>query len=482
MFETGIRQLRMAVSMVSGRRLNTGNLGRLVDDALVTIAEFGEPGADAQQLLGGPIDDPEERLEFARRGLRRTARRLEAHSPFYARRLAATDTTTSELDITGLQAIPVTTKRDLIERPGDFRCADVAVHLTTRTTGTTGTPAEIWLSRYEMELWSALGALAGVIRDELRPNDIMQVNMSSRATAATHLAAASCRLARTGCRLLGVVSPDEALDSLCSGGSTILSTYPSYLAELVTAARRRGLGPGDFELRRVTVGGEVLSPSLARAACQALGVPQIDDIFSMTEVIPVSGRICSQAHLHYDLSTGLVELLDLETGEPAAPGALATVVITPYFPYRDCMPVFRYDTRDVVRCLAGETLSCEMANTPAASQILGKADSLLRLGPADVITPRQLTDAIEALPTEPWPARYRAAVHGGRIRLTLPAAAISDYGETAARQHFAEAGLDVDLAIVSDDQAESLRHTRSDLREPAFARPQAPLVGAGHVE
>src|SRR6185437_6826764 len=153
MFETGIRQLRMAVSMVSGRRLNTGNLGRLVDDALVTIAEFGEPGADAQQLLGGPIDDPEERLEFARRGLRRTARRLEAHSPFYARRLAATDTTASELDITGLQAIPVTTKRDLIERPGDFRCADVAVHLTTRTTGTTGTPAEIWLSRYEMELW-----------------------------------------------------------------------------------------------------------------------------------------------------------------------------------------------------------------------------------------------------------------------------------------------------------------------------------------
>ncbi|MGH3398775.1 MAG: phenylacetate--CoA ligase family protein [Streptosporangiaceae bacterium] len=481
MFDTGIRQLRMAVGMLSGRRLNPGNIGRLVDDALATLAEFGEPGADAQQLLGGPLDDPEERLEFARRGLRRTARRLEAQSPFYARRLAAADVRPDELDVAGLQAIPVTTKRDLIERPDDFRCADVAVHLTTRTTGTTGTPAEIWLSRYEMELWPALGALAAVLRDELRPGDVMQVNLSSRATAATHLAAASCRLARTGCRLLGVVPPDEALDSLCCGGATILSTYPSYLAELVTGARRRGLGPDDFGLRRITVGGEVLSPSLARAAGQTLGVPEIEDIFSMTEVIPVSGRICSQAHLHYDNSTGLVELLDLETGEPAAPGALATIVITPYFPYRDCMPVFRYDTRDVVRCLAGEVLSCEMANIPAASQILGKADSLLRPGPADVITPRQLTEAIEALPTEPWPARYRAAVHGGRIRLTLPAAAISGYGETAARQHFAAAGLDVDLVTVSDDQAESLRHTRSDLREPTFDRPQA-LIGAGHVE
>ena len=132
------------------------------------------------------------------------------------------------------------------------------------------------------------------MRDELHPGDVMQVNISSRATAAMHLAAASCRLARTGCRLLGVVSPDEALDSLGEGGATLLSTYPSYLAELVTAARRRGLGPDDFRLRRVNVGGEVLSPSLAQAACQTLGVPHIDDTFSMTEVIPVTGRTCSR--------------------------------------------------------------------------------------------------------------------------------------------------------------------------------------------
>ena len=84
MFETGIRQLRMAIGMISGRRLDTRNIGRLVDDALATLAEFGEPGADAQQLLGGPLADPEERLDFAKRGLRRTARRLSAQSPFYA--------------------------------------------------------------------------------------------------------------------------------------------------------------------------------------------------------------------------------------------------------------------------------------------------------------------------------------------------------------------------------------------------------------
>jgi len=78
MFETGVRQIRMAVGMVTGRRLNTANLNKLVDDAVATIAEFGEPGTDAQTLLGGPMGDPHEQLEFANHGLRRTARRLSA--------------------------------------------------------------------------------------------------------------------------------------------------------------------------------------------------------------------------------------------------------------------------------------------------------------------------------------------------------------------------------------------------------------------
>jgi len=91
MFETGIRQLRMALGMVWGRRLDPANIGRLVDDALATLAEFGEPGPGAQELLGGPLADPEDRLDFTLRALRRTARRLAVQSPFYGRRFAAAD-------------------------------------------------------------------------------------------------------------------------------------------------------------------------------------------------------------------------------------------------------------------------------------------------------------------------------------------------------------------------------------------------------
>jgi phenylacetate-coenzyme A ligase PaaK-like adenylate-forming protein len=477
MFETGVRQFRLALGMARGRRLDPRNVARLVDDVLATLAEFGEPGADAAELIEGPMSSPEARLEITNNSLRRTARRLSTRSPFYARRFASAQVDPAKLDVARLRTIPVTLKQDLIERPEDFRCTDVPVYLATRTTGTTGRPAEVWLSRYEMELWPALGALASVLRGELLPEDIMQVNISSRATAATHLAATSCRLVGAGWRPLGIVPPQASLEALAEGGATILFTVPSYLAELVTAARGRGMAAGDFRLRRLVVGGEVLSASLARAAARTFGVPLVEDPYSMTEILPITGRTCSQAHQHHDLNLGLTELVDLDTGEPAAPGALGTLVITPYFPYRDCTPVFRYDTRDVARCLPDTSLRCELAGIPATSQILGKADHLLRMPGGDVVTPRQLIEAIESLPAEPWPARYRAAAPDGRIRLTLPASAIADCGEAEARRHFAAAGLDVDLDIVGDDQAASLRRTRGDLHETTFASQRA-FVGA----
>jgi phenylacetate-CoA ligase len=479
MFETGIRQFRMAWSMVQGQRLNPGNIARLVDDALATLAEFGEPGADVTELIEGPMSDPKARAEVATKALRRTAVRLAAQSPFYARRFTSAQVDPAKLDIAGIRAIPVTVKADLIERPGDFRCTDVPPYLATRTTGTTGRPAEIWVSRYEMELWPAIGALAAVLRGELGPGDVVQVNLSSRGAVAMHLAATSSRLSGAACRPLGIVAPETALESLVEGGTTNLLTVPSYLGELVKAARRTGLGADDFKLRRVVVGGEVLSASLGREAARIFGVATIEDPYSMTEIVPVSGRTCSQAHQHHDLNLGLTELISLETGEPAAPGELGTLVVTPYFPYRDCTPVFRYDTRDVARCLPDGPLRCELASVPATSQILGKADHLLRLPGGDVVTPRQLIEAIESLPAEPWPARYRAAVSDdtGRVLLTLPSSAIAGFGEAEARRHFAAAGLDVDLDIVGDDQAATLRRTRSDMHETTFGS-QPLLVGA----
>ena len=468
MLDTGIRQFRMAMGIVWGRRLDPANIERLVGDALATLAQFGEPGEDVGMLVDGPLTDPAARRQSATSNVRRTAKRLSVVSPFYARRFAAAGTDVGRLDPDGLGTIPVTVKRDLVERGRDFQATDVPRYLATRTTGTTGRPAEIWMSRYETRLWPAMGALAAVLRDDIRPDDVLQVNVSSRATAAVTLDIATCRLIGAGCRVLGVIPPDEALDGLGEGGVTLLSATPSYLGELVAAARRRGLGPADFRLRRVDVGGEVLSPSLAGAARATFGVPEVNDHFGMTEILPVTGRSCEQGHLHHDINTGHVEYLDPDTGAPAAPGALATVVVTPYFPYRECMPVFRYDTRDLVQRLPDEPLTCSVSGLPATTKVLGKADQAVRMG-VRVITPRELVEAVEALPSGPWPARFRAVVDGDRLRLTLPTAAVAGFGVAATVAHLADRGLDVDLELVPDVDATRLRPLRCDLRESTFA-------------
>jgi phenylacetate-coenzyme A ligase PaaK-like adenylate-forming protein len=193
----------------------------------------------------------------------------------------------------------------------------------------------------------------------------------------------------------------------------------------------------------------------------------------MTEVLPVSGRVCEQGHLHHDLNMGFVEVIDLDTGEPAAAGELGSVVITPYYPYRECMPVFRYDTRDVVRRLGDGELDCSLSGTPATSQILGKAGQLLRID-GRVVTPRELVEACEALPGEPWPARFAAHVKADTLELTLSqdTAGPLTADELARRIALDDRGLPVVCGIADGPAATALRPLRADLIESTFTGAQ----------
>ncbi len=466
MFETGIRQVRLALSMLGGRPIQPKVLTGLIDDALATLAEFGKPGDDVGQLVDGPFADPAIRRDFTDRALRRTARRLVRRSPFYETRFAAAGIDPRRLTVESVRDLPVTVKDDLIAAPDSFVCEGSTPAISTRTTGSTGQPVEIWLSRYEAEVWPAFAALAGLLRDEIRPTDIMQVCISSRATAAVQQDIAVCRLAGAHADVVGVVPPEEALDVLVNS-PTLLATYPSYLAELVKAATRRGLGPSDFRLRRIDVGGEVLSPSLAAAARECFGVSLVNDTFGMTEALPVSGRMCSLGHLHHDLNMGFVEVISLASGEPAEPGELGNVVITPYFPYRECMPVFRYATGDLVRVLPEGPLDCEFSAIPATSAIMSKMD-----GPEPpAITTRELVEALESLPSRPWPARFRLDRTDDGFVLSVPESTVAGIGVAAVTGHLADRGLELTVRTVPNSEALALRRVRADLIETTFVAP-----------
>ncbi|MEV5574296.1 AMP-binding protein [Spirillospora sp. NPDC052269] len=473
MLETGVRQVRVAMAMVFGRRMSPRLVERLVDDALATLHEFGSPGDDVEQLVDGPFSDPDERRDLQTRALRRTARRLAGRSAFYRERFAAAGVDPAALTLESLRSIPVTVKDDLVTRAADMMCA--APYISTQTTGTTGTPTRVWLSRYELELWPALIALAMLLRGEVRPGDCMQINVSSRATAAVQEDLEMLRLSNASARVVGQVPPDESIDHLldrAGGIPTLLGAYPSYLGQLVTAARRRGLGPDDFELRALFVGGEVLSPHLAEAARDTFGVRQIHDTYGVTELLPAGGRSCEGGHLHLDLNMGYAEVERLDADEPAEVGELGTLVVTPFYPYRECMPVLRYDTRDVVRVLPDE-LDCELAGVPAVSKILGKESRLLRTRDG-IVTQRDVVEALDGLPGVEWPVRHQARVSGdGRLHLTVAARGPSPSDVVKA---FADRDLDVTAEIVEldEDEARLFHPLRCDLREETFTAAPAP--------
>jgi phenylacetate-CoA ligase len=195
-------------------------------------------------------------------------------------------------------------------------------------------------------------------------------------------------------------------------------------------------------LGRILCGSEILSSSLADSARALFGIPVVDG-YGQTETAPLSAQVCSSGHLHFDTHAAYVEVLALSGDRSAGPGELGTLVVTPYYPFRHTMPLIRYQTDDVVRVLAAdEPLSCELAALPATSPIEGRRQDLMFVG-EHVVTRRDLVQAIESLPTRPYPARYFAEGATQGLVISLQAAAVNGISCADVRAHLQEMGLPV---------------------------------------
>src|SRR5262249_26975011 len=147
---------------------------------------------------------------------------------------------------------------------------------------------------------------------------------------------------------------------------SMLSIYPSYLGELITCGLQQGYRPADFGLERISTGGEIVTAGLKQRCRQLFGAGQFVEGDGMTEPWPFGGTLGAEGHLHFEPSHGLLEVLGIENGAPAQPGAVGTLVLTPFPPFRETTIVLRYDTQDVVRPLAGP-LTCDLRRLPATS-------------------------------------------------------------------------------------------------------------------
>ena len=87
----------------------------------------------------------------------------------------------------------------------------------------------------------------------------------------------------------------------------------------------RGYRPADFGLERIFVGGEIVTEGLKARSQRLFGDARvIDSAYGMTEIWPFGGQSCEEGHLHYEVSQGLVEVLDPETAPPPNQARLAS--------------------------------------------------------------------------------------------------------------------------------------------------------------
>lgn len=411
MFDSAITMMRYATGILRGR-LRPEVLTRIADDLVATLAEFGAPGEDSALLPGqNSALDADMRRVMTTRSLRRTAQAAAQNTAYYRRLFRAADIDPRHLSLDDWGSLPLTPKKALRAMPSAFVSARANPVLLASTTGTTGTPTNVWFSAAEIEIIVALNVIGLNIAEGMRPRHVLAQATSSRSTLAQVAVTEAVRRTGASVMQLGTIDPVLALERLAAplglpgkaAQATHLTASTSYLAALVGAAESGDWQSGDFGLESIQAGGEVLSDALRSRAREVLGA-EVTSNYAATETAPAAAAACRHGHLHHATDFGHVELLDPETFEPARPGEIATLVVTPYVPYRDCTFVLRYVTNDLVWVL-DEAPACELSGLPASSAILGRFS-----GPSSLLVPtRAILELLEGERAIPLPARYSLA-------------------------------------------------------------------------
>jgi phenylacetate-CoA ligase len=317
----------------------------------------------------------------------RQFRRLRESSPFYARKWREAGVGASFVSLGDITALPFTTKQELKqaldEDPpfGSNLCvAPDQVKRVYQTSGTTGAPSVLALTRADMETWTVMGTRSYYATGIHEHSSVLTTFGAGPFVAGhTHFV-----LLRIGARSIPVAPGDteRVLFGLRAGlADTLLCTasFAQYLANLSPSPLRgegRGEGRERSHLTHVVTGGEPGGgiPAIRDHIEHALGVT-VTEVMGIGDVAPsLFGECPHQQGMHF-CGAGHVwmELVDPDTREPmeietGAVGELAYTALT-----REAMPVVRFLGGDVVRI---EGTSCECERTSFRMRVLGRRDDM----------------------------------------------------------------------------------------------------------
>jgi phenylacetate-CoA ligase len=329
--------------------------------------------------------------------LNRLLERILPHNSYYAEALAEVRLPLESLD--ELARFPFTFKEDLV---GGLATGDFARHLTYpvseyvrfhQTSGTRGRPlvvldtAEDW--QWWLDCWQYVLDAA-----EIHARDCVFMAFSFGPFigfwSAFDAAAARGALMVPG----GGLSTLGRLELMRTSRASAVFCTPSYALHMAEVAAARKFSVAELSVRTLVLAGEPGgSIPAVRARIEEAWQAQIIDHAGATEVGAWGYSDGQHRGLHVLESEFIAEFLSVESGQPAAEGELAELVLTNLG--RVGSPVIRYRTSDLVRPVWQHDMENRFVLLEGG--IVGRTDDMLTVRGVNVF-PSALEQIIRSFP------------------------------------------------------------------------------------
>lgn len=307
---------------------------------------------------------------------------LVDHSPFYARKFREAGIGDTRVTLSEIARLPFSTKDELKhaidEEPpfGTNLCvAPERVKRVYQTSGTTGAPSVIALTRADIEMWTAIGTrtyFATGIHDH--SSVLTTFGAGPFVAGHTHFV-----LSRIGCRSVPVApgDTDRVIFGMRAGlADTLLATpsFAQFLANLTSTPR--GAGLRESALTHIVTGGEPGGgiPSIRDHIQDELGAT-VTEVMGIGDIAPSLFGECPQQHGMHFCGGGHVwaELVDPDSREPMTieGGAVGELVYTHLT--REAMPVVRFLSGDIAKI---EGSPCECGRATFRMRVIGRRDDM----------------------------------------------------------------------------------------------------------
>jgi phenylacetate-CoA ligase len=358
--------------------------------------------------FGRPIAYFDERVERMPRAqlvehqlelLRERLRYVRSRSPFYRRKLDAAGIRPEEVrSLEDVGRIPFTEKEELrlsqAANPpwGDFACIGPREAVRVfQTTGTTGRPVRIMLSRTDWletfyRQFSHYRCGYGLTED-----DVLFVPFNYGLYVAWW--GFQTAMEKAGLMVIpgGGLSSKDRLRAMLDWGATAICGTPSYLLYLAETARKNGIDLASSPIRKVVAAGEpgAAIPSTKKAIESQWGAECFDDIGS-TEITNFGFECVVHEGTHVIEGMFLAEVVDPQTLEPLPDGEIGELILSNLC--CESVPLIRYRTRDLVR-FNRAPCACGRTSLRLDGGVLGRSDDMFHFAGVNVF-PAQVQELL----------------------------------------------------------------------------------------